>query len=106
MTLPALSARAAKPSWPSWLNPNKPPTTTGMTILSQQVNEDHYAIEWEVAGTNTGALGDLPATNKPYRFRGASIGRLDTDGKIKENRDYYDMAGYLTQVGLLPPLGP
>jgi steroid delta-isomerase-like uncharacterized protein len=75
------------------------------TSVSEQASGDRYALEWEMAGTNTGEGGGLPATNKPYRIRGVSIGRLDSDGKIKENRDYWNMADYLMQVGLLPAPG-
>jgi hypothetical protein len=44
-----------------------------------------------------------PSTNKPYRIHGVSIGRLESEGKIKTNRDYWNMADYLMQVGILPP---
>ena len=71
--------------------------------MSEQESGSQYAAEWEMAGTNTGAAAGLPATNKPYRIRGVSVGRLDGDGKIVQNRDYWNMADYLTQVGILPP---
>ena len=54
-------------------------------------------------GTNTGGAAGLPATNKPFRIRGVSVGALDSNGKIKHNRDYWNMADYLMQVGVLPP---
>ncbi len=73
------------------------------TFVSEQQSGSQYALEWEWAGTNTGELPGLPATNKPFRIRGVSVGRLDGDGKIVENRDYWNMAGYLTQIGILPP---
>jgi hypothetical protein len=31
-----------------------------------------------------------------------SIGQLDADGKIKQNRDYWNMAALLTELGILP----
>jgi steroid delta-isomerase-like uncharacterized protein len=74
--------------------------------VSAQASPDQYALEWEMVGTNTGAAGPLPATNKPYRVRGCSIGRLDGDGKITENHDYWNLADYLTQVGLFAPPAP
>jgi steroid delta-isomerase-like uncharacterized protein len=73
--------------------------------VSQQQDGSWYALEWEMSGTNTGEGGGLPATNKSYRIRGVSIGRLDDDGKILENRDYWNMADYLVQVGILPAPG-
>ena len=79
-----------------------------MTLVSEQANADHYAVEWEMAGTNTGEWGQLPATNKRFRFRAVSIGRLAADGKITENRDYYstaDLADFRAQAGLNPSQG-
>jgi steroid delta-isomerase-like uncharacterized protein len=75
------------------------------TTVSTQMDGSRYAIEWEMLGTNTGAAGGFPATGKPYRIRGASIGELDADGKITANRDYWNLAAYLIEVGLLqaPP---
>jgi steroid delta-isomerase-like uncharacterized protein len=75
------------------------------TPVSEQLSGDQYALEWEMAGTNTGDAGGMPATNKPYRIRGASVGRRNSAGKITHNRDYWNMADYLTQVGILPPPG-
>ena len=73
--------------------------------VSEQQSGDRYAMEWEMFGTNTGEAGGFPATNKPYRIRGVSIGRLDAQGKIQQNRDYWNMADYLVQVGILPAPG-
>jgi steroid delta-isomerase-like uncharacterized protein len=70
--------------------------------VSEQTSGDSYAFEWEMFGTNTGEAGGLPATNKAYRIRGVSVGRLDADGKIRSNRDYWNLADYLAQVGILP----
>jgi steroid delta-isomerase-like uncharacterized protein len=70
-------------------------------LLSEHASEDRYTIEWETEGTHTSSLGGLAPTNLPFRFRGASIGRLDGDGKIVENRDYWNLADLLRQVGLL-----
>jgi steroid delta-isomerase-like uncharacterized protein len=77
----------------------------GFTSVSAQQSGDSYAMEWEMFGTNTGEAGGIPATNKPYRIRGVSIGVLDAQGKIKQNRDYWNMADYLVQVGILPAPG-
>lgn len=71
--------------------------------VTKQQSGDQYAAEWEMVGTNTGAAGGMPATNKPYRIRGVSIGQVDANGLIVRNRDYWNMADYLMQVGILPP---
>ena len=70
--------------------------------VSTQQTGNLYASEWEMSGTNTGPLGPLPATNKPYLIRGISVGSLDSSGRIEANRDYWNMADFLTQVGLMP----
>ncbi len=72
------------------------------TILSRQISGNQYAFETEARGTNTGALGKFPATNKPFVLRAASIGMLSPDGKVAVHRDYWDLAGFLTQIGLFP----
>ncbi len=64
-----------------------------------------YAGEWVLSGTNTGEGAGLPATGKSFTIRGLSIGHLAPDGRILGNRDYWNMAELLTQVGLLPPPG-
>jgi hypothetical protein len=63
-----------------------------------------YAIEWEMLGTITGASGGFPATGKPYRIRGASIGELGPDSKYRE-LGLRNLAACLIDVGLLqvPP---
>jgi len=60
-----------------------------------------YANEWVMLGNNDRARPGV--TGRSFRVRGASIGRLDTSGRISENRDYYNLAELLTQLGLLPP---
>jgi steroid delta-isomerase-like uncharacterized protein len=77
-----------------------------METTSMQQSGDRYAFEWELRGTNTGAAGGLPATGKQFLIRGVSIGELDSEGRIAHNRDYWNMADYLAQVGIMPGTGP
>ena len=65
-----------------------------------------YANEWVMVGTNDREQPGVPATGRSFRVRGASIGKLDTDGRIVENRDYYNLAELLTQLGILPSAPP
>jgi steroid delta-isomerase-like uncharacterized protein len=67
------------------------------------LTDDGYAVEWTMSGTNDRAdeQRGLPATGKRFQVQGVSIGRL-RDGRIAENRDYWNLAGYLVQVGLMP----
>jgi steroid delta-isomerase-like uncharacterized protein len=65
---------------------------------SEQVSGDLYAVEWESTGTITGELGGTQVTNMHYQLRGASVGRFDAEGKIVENRDYYNPADLMRQL--------
>ena len=68
---------------------------------------DAVAVEYESTGTNGGPLplptGEmLPATNKHVGVRAASVGIVDSNGRIKTQREYFDQAEILTQLGLMP----
>ena len=71
--------------------------------VTVQSSGDRYAVEWEMLGTNTGDFGGIPPTGKPYRIRGVSVGQRNGAGEIVSNRDYFNVADYLAQVGLFPP---
>ena len=64
-----------------------------------------YAAEWSMSGTHKGSLvlpdGHVPATGKPVRINVATIGRLDAEGRIVEERRYYDLTGVMSQLGLM-----
>jgi len=57
------------------------------------------AIEWTWRGRQTKDLPGLPATNKPFEVRGATVVEF-ADGKISRDSDYWDLATYMKQVGL------
>jgi steroid delta-isomerase-like uncharacterized protein len=61
-----------------------------------------YANEWVMVGTNDRQVPGVPPTGRSFRVRGASIGKLDASGRIAENRDYYNLAELLTQLGIMP----
>lgn len=60
-----------------------------------------FAAEWTISGTHDGTSPELPPTGRRFSLRGASVGTL-RDGKIAVNHDYWNMADFLAQVGLLP----
>jgi steroid delta-isomerase-like uncharacterized protein len=60
-----------------------------------------YGVEWTMSGTHEGDTA-IPATHKRFSLRGASGGEFEGD-KIKRNSDYWNMAEFLVQVGILPP---
>jgi steroid delta-isomerase-like uncharacterized protein len=56
-------------------------------------------MEWVWHGRQTKDFPGLPATNKPFEVRGASVVEF-RDGKISRDSDYWDLATYTRQVGL------
>jgi len=60
-----------------------------------------YASEWVLSGTHDGSNPMLPTTGKHFSIPGATVGTL-RDDKIATNRDYWDMVGFLTQIGMMP----
>ena len=65
-----------------------------------------YANEWIMSGTNDREVEGVPATGRAFRVRGASVGKLDTSGRIVENRDYYNLAEMFAQLGIQPAAQP
>ena len=70
-------------------------------IASRQTDGRSFAFETRGAGTNTGPLGPMPATGKPFTLRGVSIGTVTPAGLVDTHRDYWDMAALLGQLGML-----
>jgi steroid delta-isomerase-like uncharacterized protein len=66
-------------------------------------DDTSYAFEFSEKGTNdlAPAGSRFPATGRQFSLAAVSIGLL-RNGRIVEHRDYWDLAGYLRQVGLLP----
>lgn len=59
-----------------------------------------FANEWTMSGTHEGDTA-IPATHKRFSLRGASAGEFEGN-KIRRNADYWNMAEFLAQVGMLP----
>ena len=75
-------------------------------VVSLFTAGSNYANEWVMLGTNDRSLPGVPATGRSFHVRGASVGKLDSNGLIVENRDYYNLAELLTQLGLPPTATP
>lgn len=58
---------------------------------------NHGSVEWVFSGTDVG----LFKTGKKFSVRGASVYEL-RGGRFSSNRDYYDSASIMRQVGILP----
>jgi len=71
-----------------------------LTILR---SGDQYATEWEMVGTNDGPIArHLPASGRTWKIHGASIGTTEGE-KIKVHRDFWDLGGWLAQLGIAQP---
>jgi steroid delta-isomerase-like uncharacterized protein len=59
--------------------------------------------EWTFSGTYTGQLPDLPpGDGQPLTIRGVDIIAFAGD-QVQGGRVYYDLYGFLVQLGVLPP---
>lgn len=76
-----------------------------ITIHNEVVSGDYVAHEFTFEGTHTQPLaspqGDIPATGKRLSGRGAEVFRVE-NGKIVEDRLYFDQVQIMTQLGLMP----
>ncbi|HEX2112376.1 MAG TPA: ester cyclase [Gaiellaceae bacterium] len=64
-----------------------------------------YAFEVTMHATHSGPLrgaeGEIPATNKVVELRIGVFAKLDEQGRIREERRYYDLASLLGQLGVM-----
>jgi steroid delta-isomerase-like uncharacterized protein len=67
-----------------------------LEVVSNTSSGNHGSVEWVFSGTDVG----LYKTGKKFSVRGASVYELQ-GGKFSGNRDYYDSASIMRQVGLL-----
>jgi len=63
-------------------------------------------LETTSTGTHKGPLHGpggqtIPATNKPFRIKVAAVFKLE-GGQITEVHEYFDLAGFMSQLGLAP----
>jgi steroid delta-isomerase-like uncharacterized protein len=70
-------------------------------VKSAFANGATGGAEWIMRGTHTGDMPGMPKTGKRVEIRGASILEFAGD-KIKRCADYWDMAAFLKQLGLMP----
>lgn len=68
-----------------------------LEIVSHMETGNRGSVEWVFSGTDVG----LYKTGKKFSVRGASVYEL-RGGKFASNRDYYDAASIMRQVGVLP----
>lgn len=56
---------------------------------------------WNFKGTHTGIFFGIPATGKKVNIDGVTLVRMD-NGKIAEERDFFDNLEFMQQLGLIP----
>lgn len=69
-------------------------------IVQRVAGNRSYAFESICRGTNTGKVGPLPGNGARFSFRGVSIGEVSEAGLVTSHRDYWDLAGFLGQLGV------
>lgn len=79
---------------------------TGFSNISFTIKDvfgqgDKLVKHWNFAGTHTGNFFGIPATGKKVSLDGVTLVRM-SNGKIAEERDFFDNYDFLTQLGLIP----
>ena len=73
------------------------------TVVNVVASGDIVAVEMDVTGTQTGPLalpdGELPPTGRRVDQKFAAFSRFDGQGRITEERRYYDLATIQAQLG-------
>ena len=79
-----------------------------ITLTNLVASDDGVAFESYIEGTHQDTLegpgGAIPATNRRVTGKGAEFIRIQ-DGKVAEERLYYDQLDLLTQLGVMPGAG-
>jgi len=82
---------------------------TGFSKITFTVKEvfgqgDKLVKHWNFSGTHTGVFFGIPATGKTVSIDGVTLVRM-SNGKIAEERDFFDNLDFMTQLGLMPAPG-
>jgi steroid delta-isomerase-like uncharacterized protein len=71
------------------------------TIIDVFGQGDKLVKHWNFKGTHTGVFFGIPATGKTVNIDGVTLVRMQ-NGKIAEERDFFDNLDFMTQLGLMP----
>jgi steroid delta-isomerase-like uncharacterized protein len=63
-------------------------------------------IQWVLQGTHTGIFREIPPTGRVVEVPGATVLKVNEDGKIHHGTVYVDMATILHNLGTLPKVIP
>jgi steroid delta-isomerase-like uncharacterized protein len=67
------------------------------------VQGDRVVLVWTAQGTHRGPLMNIPATGRTVELRGVSLLTV-RDNKVQQAMYFWDVAGFLRAIGLLPNL--
>jgi steroid delta-isomerase-like uncharacterized protein len=73
------------------------------TVRHRIARGDQVAEEWTMRGTHRGEYLGVPATGRSITIDGMSMVRM-RDGRFLRDDFYFDTAGVMRQLGLLPSL--
>jgi len=65
------------------------------------VSGNTITYEWVYGGTFTGLWREKKIQNKKFSIKGISTTTINEKGKIIAQKDYYDLYGFMMQLGLL-----
>lgn len=74
-----------------------------ITIFDYIENGDIAMVHYNWKGTNTGAFGKWPATNKAIDVNGVDVLKFK-DGKCTDHWGYFEEIKFMTQLGAMPPM--
>ncbi|MBT8313399.1 MAG: ester cyclase [Maribacter sp.] len=70
-----------------------------VSILDTAIKNNRLFAQWTFEGTNTGVFGETPATGKHVIVSGFSELTFDDEGKISQEKVYYNELQLLQQLG-------
>ncbi|HNQ62018.1 MAG TPA: ester cyclase [Bacteroidia bacterium] len=71
-----------------------------MEVMSMVAEGDVVTAHFKMTGTNTGPMGEMPATNRPMDIAGVDIIKFK-DGKAVEHWGYYEEMKMMEQMGMM-----
>jgi steroid delta-isomerase-like uncharacterized protein len=82
---------------------------TGYPDFKLEINDkvfegNRLVIHWTVTGTHKGDFLGIPATGKRITISGITLERIE-NGKVADERVYFDRLAMLEQLGLAPEMG-
>lgn len=66
-------------------------------------NGNRVVVIWSAKGTHQGKLLNIPPTGRKIKARGVTVLTLEND-QVKQALYFWDVAGVLREIGLLPEL--